>query len=84
MENYKTSQELNINDLIFIENKYKSCLSEIVDIKISKSGKFSTIWFKKITESDNNYELGTTAYNTIDNEIVWYISKKITHLYEIV
>ena len=84
MENFKTAQELNVNDVIFIETKEKSCIAEIVNIELTKSGKFNTIWFTKITESDNNYELGNKAYKNNNGEYVYYISKKITSLYKLV
>jgi hypothetical protein len=84
MENFKNAQELNVNDVIFIETKDKSCIAEIVNVEISKSGKFNTIWFTKITESDNNYEVGNKAYKNKYGYFVYYVNRKITSLYQLI
>lgn len=60
---FKSVTELWRGDICFIESgdKRKTGIILVVDTKESKSGKFTTIWFYTLEESDGAGEFGNWA-----------------------
>ena len=80
---YKSVLDLNKGDLCFMESgdKRATALIEVEKTKISKSGKFITVYFYKITKSDF-YSVGNIVgenYNHFKKGDLFYISKSINY-----
>jgi hypothetical protein len=88
IEIYKVSVlDLNKGDLCFMESgdKRATALIEVEKTKVSKSGKFITVYFYKITESDF-YSVGNKVgknYNHSQKGSLFYISKSINYNVEL-